>query len=268
MSKLSDSITTYWQKIYELRYFLLHLVKLDLRNKFRRSKLGILWTFLSPLFLTLIMSVIFSVAFKSDIVTYAPYILSGILFWDVFAGSFQAGGYAIISNQYYIRQCNHPYSFYTLKNALVSVVTFLIALLSLVAWLIFVNPMGLLYGILFIIPATIIYFFMSWAATTIAAYVCAKYRDYPMMAPLILQTFWYVSPVFLQESLFQNNQILFTWFNANPITHLLNLIRKPFLNNVAPSCNDFLISLLFVAVLGLLSWYTSKKIGKEVIFYL
>ena len=87
----------YVSKIYELRYFIWHLVKLDLRNKFRRSKLGMIWTFLSPLCLTLIMSVVFSVVFHYNIATYAPYVLSGILFWDVLSSAFQAGAYVIIS---------------------------------------------------------------------------------------------------------------------------------------------------------------------------
>ena len=119
----------YWSKMYEMRFFIWHLVKLDLRNKFRRSKLGMLWTFVSPLCLTMIMAVVFSTVFKADIKTYAPYILSGILVWDILGSSFQAGSYAIIANQFYIRQCNHPYSLYTLKSSLVYIVTFCTAVL-------------------------------------------------------------------------------------------------------------------------------------------
>ena len=268
MKKRRGKKIQYWTSLFELRFFLIHLVRLDLRNKFRRSKLGILWTFLSPLFLTMIMAVVFSVAFHSDIASYAPYILSGILFWDVFSGSFQSGSYAIISNQFYIRQCSHPYSFYTLKAACVNTITFLIALLSLVVWLAFINPMGILYGIIFLIPAILIYFMMSWAAVTIAAYTCAKYRDYPMMIPLIMQALWYVSPVFLQESLFRENVYLGQWLDVNPITHLLKLIRQPFLYNSAPSMMNYFVSLAFVLLLGLIAWGISRHNGKEIVFYL
>ena len=268
MLKLKQNLLSYFSCVYALRFFLTHLVVLDLKNKFRRSRLGILWTFLSPLFLTMIMSIIFSIAFNSDIVTYAPYILSGILFWDVFSSAFQAGSSAIISNQFFIRQCNHPYSFYTLKSALVYVITFLIAILSLVIWMIFVNPLGIIYGLIFILPALIIYFFVAWAGTNIAAYVCAKYRDYPMVAPLVLQALWYVSPVFLPESVFKSNEYLLMWFNFNPITHLLNLIRNPFLENTIPTLEDYVISVLFAFLLGIFSILISKKMGKDIIFYL
>lgn len=258
----------YVSRIYELRYFIWHLVKLDLRNKFRRSRLGMIWTFLSPLCLTLIMSVVFSVVFHYDIVTYAPYVLSGILFWDVLSSAFQAGAYVIISNQFYIRQCNHPYSMYTLKSTIVYLVTFLIALVSLLCWLVFINPLGILWGALFIIPALLVYFPITWAGTTIAAYIGAKYRDYPMMIPLIMQALWYVSPVFFQEEQFKASDLLYTFFLYNPITCLLNLIRQPFLHNCAPSLKDYGISLLFAALLGLWAWRIAHRNGKEIIFYL
>ena len=265
---MKERLVTYFKTMYRLRYFLKHLVGLDLKNKFRRSKLGLLWTFISPLCLTLIMAVVFATVFKSDVATYAPYILSGMLFWEVFSGSFNGGANAIIANQFYIRQCSHPYSFYTLKSAIVSMITFLIALIALLFWLIFINPLGIVYGALFLLPAMLIYFAISWAATTIAAYTCVKYRDYPMMAPLLLQVLWYISPVFFQESMFRGNDFLYMWFTYNPITKLLNLIREPFLYNRVPSVQDFLSSIAFAVFLAFFANRISKKNGKEIIFYL
>ena len=265
---MKERITAYCKKMFEMRFFIWHLVKLDLRNKFRRSKLGMMWTFISPLCLTMIMAVVFATVFKADIATYAPYILSGILVWDILGSSFQAGSYAIITNQFYIRQCNHPYSLYTLKSTLVYLVTFLIALLSLVVWLIFINPKGILIGALFLIPALIFYFPISWAGTTIAAYTAVKYRDYPMMIPLIMQALWYVSPVFFQEEMFKSNDLLYKWFLYNPISGILNLIRAPFLYNRAPSLRDYCISFAFAALLSLWAYRIAKKNGKETIFYL
>ena len=263
-----QGIKTYFTRLYKLRYFIIHLVKIDLKNKFRRSKLGLIWTFLSPLLLTLIMASVFSVAFHSDIATYAPYILTGILFWDVVSSAFQAGGYSIIGNDCFIRQCDHPITMYTLKSAIVYIITFCIAIISLLCWLVFVNPLGILIGMLWLLPAVVIYFLIAWAGTTIAGYTCAKYRDYPMMVPLIMQVFWYLSPVFFQEEQFQSNEVLYAWFNINPITHLLNLIRKPFLYCACPSGEDFLISLAFAVLLVFFAVRVNRKVGRSVIFYL
>lgn len=258
----------YIQKLYEARYFWIHLARIELKNKFRRSKLGILWTFISPLCLTAIMSVVFATAFHADIASYAPYILSGILCWEVFSGSFVGGSYSIVANDAYIRQFNHPITIYTLKSAIVITVSFLISLIALAIWTLFIAPVNLLIA-LFTLPTTlIIYFILAWSGVTIAAMTCTKYRDYPQMAPLILQTLWYVSPVFFQEEMFAGNAILYRWFNMNPITHMLFLIRAPFLKGELPTAVNYLVSILFVGCIALAAIRINKKSARDIIFYI
>ncbi len=263
-----DSIIKYFKKIYELRYFLWHLVKLDLKNKYRRSKLGILWTIVYPLGLSIIMGIVFSIAFNYNIISYMPYVLSGILFWDLVSGAFSGGAYSLLGNDSFIRQCNHPLTIYTLKSSVVTIINFSIAIISLAIWIIVQNPMNMLIGLFSLIITLIIYFIFVWAGTTIAGYMCVKYRDYPMMVPLILQVIWYVSPVFFQENLFKSNEFIYTWFKWNPITHMLNLLREPFLNGRLPTVEDYLISLFFVLCFAILAYKVNKNNEKDLIFYL
>lgn len=254
--------------IYDSRYFWMHLVRIDLKNKFRRSKLGILWTFISPLCLTCIMSVVFAVAFHSNIAEYAPYILSGLLFWDVMNNSVQAGAGSIVANAPYIQQFNHPITIYTLKSALVNVISFMIAMIALAIWMMFVNPVNVLIGILSLPLTLIVYFGLSWALTTTTSYIYTKYRDYPQMAVLIMQTIWYLSPVFFQEEMFASVNVLYTWYRVNPITHFLFLIRKPFLEGCFAAGISYAYCIGFVLALGALAVYVDKKSRDNVIFYI
>lgn len=263
-----SSLRKYLQEVYAARYFWMHLARIELKNKFRRSKLGILWTFISPLCLTAIMSVVFATAFHVDIASYAPYILSGILCWEVFSGSFVGGSYAIVSNDAYIRQFCHPITIYTLKSAIVVTISFLISLIALAIWVAVVAPVHLLLAI-FTLPMTlIIYFLFAWSGITIAAFTCTKYRDYPQMAPLVLQTLWYVSPVFFQEEMFQSSSLLQAWFQANPITHMLRLIRAPFIYGELPSALNYVVSLAFVAVFAFFAIRINRKNARDIIFYI
>lgn len=258
----------YIKKIYDSRFFWLHLAKLELKNKFRRSKLGIFWVFLNPLCLTIIMSVVFAVAFHQNVVTYAPYILSGLLVWDVFTQSFVAASGTIIASAPFIQQFNHPITIYSLKSALVITISFSLSMISMFLWELFLNPAYLPIGLL-TMPFTIFVMFgISWPACTISAYTCTKFRDYPQMAALIMQTLWYVSPVFLQESIFKNNPILYKWFTINPITHILNLVRKPFLRGIFPSLMDYIVSLIMVMILTYIAIVINYKNEKDIIFYI
>lgn len=258
----------YLNKLYDARYFWMHLARIELKNKFRRSKLGILWTFVSPLCLTAIMSVVFAVAFHIEITTYAPYVLSGILVWELITSSFLGGSGVIIANDAYIRQFNHPISIYTLKSAIVYISSFLISIVSLFLWVLFVHPTHVVIG-LFSLPLTaILLFLLAWGGTTIAAYTNTKYRDYPQMIPLILQAFWYVSPVFFQREMFEGHPWLAKWFQINPITHVLELIRRPFLEGGLPSPVNYLMTALMVLVICLAAVRINRSNEKDIIFYI
>ena len=263
-----NSIRNYWLRMYEMRYFLVHLVHLDLKNKYRRSKLGILWSIVYPLSLSIIMGIVFSVAFKYDLKGYMPYVLSGILFWDLVSGAFSGGAYSLLGNDSFIRQCNHPLTMYTLKSSLVTLINFIIAMTSLALWIILDDPLNLLIGIVSLPMTMLIYFILVWGATTIAGYTCVRYRDYPMMIPLVLQIIWYISPVFFQEELFKNNEIIYTWFMMNPVTHQLNLLREPFLYGRMPSAEDYIISLSFSLFIGFWAYRINKQSEKDLVFYL
>lgn len=258
----------YWLKIYESRYFWSHLSKIDLKNKFRRSKLGLLWICVSPLCLMLIMSAVFGTVFKQDMVSYAPYILSGLLFWNIMTDSFVAGSNSIIGSEAYIRQFNHPVSIYPLKASLTGIASFAISMLSLIVIMIFIHPVNIVIGIISFPIAMIIYFILEWTSTIIAAFIGTKYRDYPQLAALILQAIWYVSPVFFQESMFEKNKYLYLLFICNPITHFLNLIRDPFLNGKFPSLVSICVSTGTVSVMALFAFLINKKNAKDIIFYI
>lgn len=263
-----EKIKAYYDKMYDLRFFWMHLVGLELKNKFRRSKLGFLWTFVSPLCLSGIMGTVFATVFHLEILEYMPYVLSGMLFWDLVSSSFNSGGYSIIGSEGFIRQCSHPLTMYTLKCALVYVITFLIALVSLAVWVVVRAPLHLLLALVTLPLTLVIYFIFVWSATTIAGYTCVQYRDYPMMAPLILQVVWYISPIFFQKEMFESSPSFYAWFQINPVTHMLNLLREPMLYGRWPSTEDYAICAAFTLLFVLWAVWMNKKKEKDIIFYL
>lgn len=258
----------YFLKIYQTRYFWIHLSKADLKYKFRRSKLGILWTLLNPLLLTVLMTVVFGTVFKMSYLDYAPYILSGLVVWELLSNSVIAGGNAILSGETYIRQCSHPVSIYPLKSAIVYTISFLIGIIGVIIWVLFSAPQNIILGILTLPLTTIMYFFLSWPTVIIASFINTKYRDYPQVMALIIQALWYVSPVFFKDKMFKSSALLEKFFNMNPITHILNLVREPFLYGKLPSTSSYLYVLLIIVILTLVAHIYIKKNEKDIIFYL
>ena len=73
MLKMIDRLNTF--KHYEP--LLRQLVSKDIKLKYRRSFLGYLWSVLNPLMIMIIMVIVFSNMFKSDIVNYPAYLIIG-----------------------------------------------------------------------------------------------------------------------------------------------------------------------------------------------
>lgn len=263
-----NEVKEYLLKLYNSRYFWTHLVRNDLNSRFRRSKLGMLWIIVQPFFLTIIMAFVFSTVFKQSLGEYAIYILSGIIVWDLISASTTSAGTCIMASEQYIRQFNHPISIYTLRYALLNTITFLIEINALVIWVIINNPFNLIVGLLTLPLTAILYFGIAWPITTIAGYSNTKYRDYPQIMALVMQTIWYLSPVFFKSEQFTSNVYLAKMFNWNPITHILNLVREPFLYGRFPSFANYSYVVGIICIFGLWAYFVNKKNSKKVIFYL
>ena len=251
-----------------MRYFILHLVKWDMKYRFRRSRLGILWTILQPLFLTFIISGVFGVVFNIPMLSYAPYILSGFLVWDILLASVIINSFAFIKAESYIKQMAAPIVIYSIRESLVCICTFLVALISLVVWIGIINPENLLVSLIALPLSVTLLFMLSLPVSIISAHVHVRYRDYPYVMNLVMQLFWYLSPVFFQESMFKTNPILHNIFLYNPITSILLLIRDPFLYGKLPSLFTYFYVFAIIIILCFFAFYINKKSETNVIFYL
>lgn len=263
-----EKMKEYWKKIYKTRYFWSHLAKKDLEIRFRRSKLGILWTVVQPFCMTVILSLVFGVVFNQPLGEYSMYILTGIVVWDLLQASVVGGGNALFGSEQYIRQFNHPISIYTLRFAVLNMGIFLLEMVALIVWVFFARPINLVFAIFTIPLTTILYFPLAWSLATISGYMGAKYRDYPQIMILVMQMIYFLSPVFFRQEMFDASPALKTLFIVNPITHILNLLRSPFVYTEMPQIEDYIFVIVVDLFFCLWAAFINKKNEKKIIFYL
>ena len=78
-------MSTYIQNYLKFRPLLSELVARDIKIKYRRSALGVLWTLLNPLLMMLVLSIVFSNLFRFGVENYPVYILSGQVIFNFFS---------------------------------------------------------------------------------------------------------------------------------------------------------------------------------------
>lgn len=257
----------YFSRVWDARYFWVHLALADLRSRWRRSFFGMAWSIIQPLGLTLLLTLVFSRLFNADIVTYAPYILSGIIVWECISANTVSGSLSFVQADAYIKQCNHPLAIYTLRNVIGSIIVLALASISLFGWVAVVLPQN--FGWCWIATLTIfpILALIAWPVATLLSYVSTRFRDIPHALGLVMQSLWFVSPVYFEAKMFKNGG-LHALVDYNPIYHILQLIRAPLLQGQWPTMQNYIYSIGTAVVFGLIAVAVGHKAERKVIFYL
>src|SRR5438034_66636 len=108
----------YLSAIWNCRYFLLSLVRMDLRTRYRRSLLGLGWSLLQPLAMACVLFVVFQMLTRVETGEYVPHLLSGLACWNFLVACGVQGCHCFFQAEPYIRQCPLPLAIYPLRTAI------------------------------------------------------------------------------------------------------------------------------------------------------
>lgn len=260
-------LINYLGGIWGVRFFWFHLALSDLRTKWRRSYFGILWSMMQPLGLTILLACVFSRLFHTNIVTYIPYIFSGIITWEFINQSVSNGSLVFVQAESYIKQCTHPLAIYTVRVILTNLITLIVASSGLFIWVFCTMPQNINSSWLAILTFFPIICLMVWPLTNSLAYLGARFRDIPYAMTLIFQAIWFISPVYFEENMFRGGGLNFL-VDYNPIYHLLQILRAPLLQGHWPSVTNYLFCFFTFIFFLVLTIPAGKYLERKVIFYL
>jgi homopolymeric O-antigen transport system permease protein len=255
--------------VWKFRHFLMALVRLDLRQRYRRSVLGIGWSLLNPLAMTVVFTVVFSnLLGNGDPISYAASVLTGMAVWGFLRDSALNGCRCFITNEAYIRQSPIPYTVYTLRTVLGQAIHSLIALAVVVAMIaMFKSDAAVLLRVALLAPGLLVALLAAWAAATISAFVTVYFHDMQHLLEVGAQILFFLTPIMYTRKLLDDKQM--GWMvDANPIYWILELTRAPLLTGHMPTTEMYLagagvaIALVGLAI-GTVAW-----LQKRVIFHL
>ena len=100
------------------RFLMSQLISRDFKTKYKRSVLGVLWSFLNPLLMMIVQYIVFSNLFKFDIPYYAVYLLSGIVLYSGFSEMTTTAMTSITGNAALITKVYVPKYIYPISKVL------------------------------------------------------------------------------------------------------------------------------------------------------
>ena len=81
--------------------------------------IGVGWSLLHPILMTIVLCMVFSTILKvENIWRYAPYLLSGLIFWNYITTNCTQGCHCFFLGESYIRQHPAPLAIYPLRTTL------------------------------------------------------------------------------------------------------------------------------------------------------
>ena len=107
------------------RNLLKELVSRDIKTKYKRSVLGIVWSVLNPLLMMLVLTFVFSHIFKNSIKNFPVYLLTGQIIFGFFSDSTNIAMNSIITNSSLIKKIYIPKYIFPLSKVLSSFVNLL-----------------------------------------------------------------------------------------------------------------------------------------------
>ncbi len=257
----------YLTRVWAARFFWAHLALADLRARWRRSFFGVLWSMLQPLGTALLLALVLSKLFHTDIRTYAPYIISGMIVWDFIMAVATGGSLSFVQADAYIKHYPHPLAIYSLRTVLANLAVLVMASIPLFVWAAVAQPQRVgvtWFATLAIYPILLA---IAWPLVTLLSYAGSRFRDLPNVMMLVLQACWFISPVYFEASMFRRAGLDFL-VDDNPVFHLLQIVRAPLLEGRWPSLRDVAFCAGMALVLTGIAWAVGRKAEQRMVFYL
>lgn len=227
-------MTAYLRSVWSTRFFLLSLVKYDLNTRYRRSILGIGWSLLQPIGMTIVLCVVFHRLFGLDIREYGTFLLAGLAFWGFFTNAVIMGCQCFYQAEAYMRQYPAPVAIYPLRSTLGAMfhLCMAIGIVLVLTWI--MKGFGNVPMLLSLIPTMILLVAFGWSVATLAGLANTYFPDSQHLIDLGLQALFYMTPIIYPPAILQSKGLGWV-ITFNPIASILELIRQPILYGELPS---------------------------------
>jgi ABC-type polysaccharide/polyol phosphate export permease len=243
--------------LWTYRHLVGELISRDIKVRYKRSVLGVLWTLLSPLLNMVALTIAFSAILKLQIANYPVYFLAGSVFWTFFSQATAHAASLTVDASEICRRVYVPRSVFVASavgGALVNLFYSLLVLLAIivvtghpihVSWLFL--PVAVVTGVLFTAGVGLVIFTLA-----------SRFVDVKETYQVLLTTWFFVTPIVYTPDILAPKYRIF--IRLNPMTYLVEMFRAPLYDGWLPGPNTLAFSLLAGVASLTLGWlfYAAK----------
>lgn len=235
----------YIENFKKFQPLLYELVARDVKIKYRKSVLGVLWTLLNPLMMMIILSIVFSNLMKFDVQNYSLYLLCGQILFNFYNEATSGAMTAILGNAPLIKKVYIPKYLFVVSRIASSSINILASFCALILVMLFTRQE--LHFTMFLVVIPLLYLMVfSMGIGLILAALTVKFRDIMHLYTVFLTGLMYLTPVIYPMSMLPGR--VYKIVSINPLTMIMGIFRNVVIYNVIPSVSEFIIP--FIIVMG------------------
>lgn len=207
------------------------LTSREVKRKYSRSYLGILWSILNPLLSMAVLSLIFSQLFRRSIDNYPIYYLTGYILWQTFTGATNAAITSLVDNKTLLLKVKFPMNIFILTRVYTSLVNLGY---SLIAYLVMLAVFQITpkWTMLFSPFIVICLFFFSLGISYLLATAYVFFGDIKHLYSVVLTLWMYCSAIFYPVEQLHGLIRIIIW--NNPLYTYIHALRKAIMYGELP----------------------------------
>ncbi len=232
------------------------LVSRDLKLKYRRSVLGYLWSVLNPLFIMIIMAIVFSKMFtRASITNFPVYLMSGQVMFNFMNLSTKSAIQSINGSASLLKKTYVPKYVFTVSKIISGLIDCVFSMGALLIVMLFTG--GEFTWRLFLFPLVLAQnFVFTMGLGLFLAATNVFFRDIQYIYNAITTAWLYLTPMFYPiEALPQNLQYIVS--HLNPMYSYVSQFRMLTLPGFVPVG----ISIMWLIIIGIVSAFLMLSIG-------
>lgn len=238
--------------LWSYRGFIYGSVKREFQSKYRNSLLGAAWTFLNPLAMIVVYTVIFSQVMKAKLpgiesgFAYSIYLCAGVLTWGLFAEIVGRGQNIFLDNANLLKKISFPRMCLPIITILNASVNFAI-IFGL--FLVFLVIVGFWPGwtILSFIPVLVVQLIFAIGLGMTLGVLNVFFRDVGQFFGIFLQFWFWLTPIVYPVAILSES--IKSLMSFNPMFSIIEAYQGIFVQGQSPDFMSLLYPLFFGLIL-------------------
>lgn len=244
------------REVVQYRSLLWTLVARDLKVRYKRSVLGVVWTMLNPLLMMIVFSIVFASVFRFSVEHFTVYFLSAYVLWNFVSQTTSWSTACLLSYAPLIRKVYVPKAIFIMATVLSGLVNLLVSLVPL-ALLMAVLDHPFRPALLFVPVSILIATMFALGISFLLAGVCIEFADVVQIYNALLLAWMYLTPIVYPLDVVPEH---FRWIIvANPMYAIVETFREPIFGGVMPSMSLIVRSTVWSAGLMLFGWWIFER---------